>query len=365
MTGLRILLTNRTLADRRGSELYVRDVARALLLRGHHPVVYSPILGEVVEDLRVATVPWIDNLDNMSEPPDIIHGQHHLETMTAMLHFPGVPGIYVCHGWLPWEEAPPIFPRIVRYVAVDHVTRDRLVEQHGIPADDVDVVLNFVDLDRFEPRGPLPERPRRALLFSNEDGPHVAIIRDACARSRITLDMMGWAFGNASSTPETQLGQYDLVFGRGRSALEALGVGCAVILISGVGLGPLVTAADLDRLRTLNLGIRTLSDRLTIRGLGDRIAAYDAQDAAEVSRRVRAEASLDATVDRLLEIYRGVLARPSTPASAADESRAAARYLRSLAVAFKWTTLERVSMQTRLDEANAAIERFRAGDPLV
>src|SRR2546430_4332475 len=31
-----------------------------------------------------------------------------------------------CHGWLPWEETPPHFPRILRYVAVDHTCRDRL-----------------------------------------------------------------------------------------------------------------------------------------------------------------------------------------------------------------------------------------------
>jgi hypothetical protein len=130
--GLKILITNNTLAQRAGTELYVRDVAIALLKRGLKPIAYSTILGDVAEEIRRATVPVIDRLDSLSAPPDLIHGHHHLETMTALLHFPSVPAIYFCHGWLPLEEAPPVFPRILRYVAVDETCRDRLLDAHGI-----------------------------------------------------------------------------------------------------------------------------------------------------------------------------------------------------------------------------------------
>ena len=121
--GLRILLTNNTLGPRAGSELYVRDLAVALMRRGHFPVAYSTVLGEVAAELRAATVPVIDDLRSLNVPPDVIHGQHHLDAMTAMLQFPHVPAIYVCHGWLPWEELPPVFPSIRRYVAVDDLCR--------------------------------------------------------------------------------------------------------------------------------------------------------------------------------------------------------------------------------------------------
>ena len=69
----------------------------------------------------------------MAEAPDVIHGHHHMETMTALLHFPGVPAIQFCHSWTLWEEMPAKFPRILRYVPVDHTCRDRLILQHGIP----------------------------------------------------------------------------------------------------------------------------------------------------------------------------------------------------------------------------------------
>src|SRR5580704_4585509 len=164
MTPLKILITNNGLAARAGSELYVRDLALALLRRGHIPIAYSTVLGEVADELRGATIPIVDNLDSLSITPDIIHGHHHLETMTALLRFPTVPAVYFCHGWIPWQEAPPKFPRILRYVAVDYTCRDRLLLEHGIPDDRVSVLLNFVDLERFSPRPPLPARPTRGLV---------------------------------------------------------------------------------------------------------------------------------------------------------------------------------------------------------
>lgn len=84
---MRVLLTNNTLSARAGSELYVRDIAIELMRRGHHPVAYSTQLGAVADELRGATVPVIGNLDSPGEPPDIIHGQHHYESLSAMLRF--------------------------------------------------------------------------------------------------------------------------------------------------------------------------------------------------------------------------------------------------------------------------------------
>src|ERR1700750_1948724 len=114
---LRVLLTNRVLAHRTGTELYVRDVALGLLRRGHRPVVYSPRLGSLAAELRGHTIPVVDDLTTVSEPPDIIHGHHGLETLTALLAFPGVPAVSVCHSWVGWPDEPVAFPRIFRYIA--------------------------------------------------------------------------------------------------------------------------------------------------------------------------------------------------------------------------------------------------------
>ena len=334
MGGLTVLITNNTLANRAGSELYVRDVAIALLKRGHTPVAFSTVLGDVARELREATIPVIDNLDALTTPPDIIHGQHHVETMMALLHFPSTPAIYFCHGWIPWEETPPRFPRILRYVAVDYTCRDRLILENAIPKERVDVLLNFVDLERFKPRTRLPSRPVRALIFSNNANEltHVGAVRDACERGGIALDVMGLSSGNPIAEPEKVLGDYDIVFAKARAALEAMSVGAAVVLCDARGLGPMVTMRELDRLRPLNFGIRTLSESISVDAIANEIAKYDANDAALVSQRIRATAGRDAVMDKLLTLYEEVIEEHATGQSDwADESREAAEYLRWLA----------------------------------
>ena len=97
----------------------MRDLALGLMARGHTPIVYSTQLGEVAEEIRAATIPVVADFDKIGAAPDVIHGQHHLETMTALMHFAEAPAVYFCHGWLPWEERPPKFPRIIRYLAVN------------------------------------------------------------------------------------------------------------------------------------------------------------------------------------------------------------------------------------------------------
>ena len=137
-SALKVLITNTTSTVRSGTNVYARDIALELHKRGHTPVVYSPSLGDVAADLRAATISVIDDLNDMAVAPDVIHGHQHMETMTALLHFPGVPAIQLCHGWSSWQEMPAKFPRILRYVPVDHTCHDRLILQHGIPSERVE-----------------------------------------------------------------------------------------------------------------------------------------------------------------------------------------------------------------------------------
>src|SRR2546426_1837096 len=336
---MRILITNNTLDFRGGSELYVRDLAIALLKRGHMPIAYSTKLGDIAQEIRAATVPVIDNLDALAAPPDVIHGHHHLDTMTALLRFPGVPAVYFCHGWLPWEETPPRFPRILRYVAVDHLCRDRLLFEHGIPEDRIRVLLNFVDLERFKPRGPLPARPQRALIFSNyaTEETQIPAVRDACARHGITTEVVGFGAGNFCARPEEILGRYDLVFAKGRAALESLAVGVAVILCDKKGVGPMVTSGELDRLRPLNFGLRTLHEPLHADAVERQILRYDAEETAKVSRLVRANAGANAVVDQIVSLYGEIIAENTKrdKLNVDEEARCSAAYLRWLAPILK------------------------------
>jgi hypothetical protein len=308
MSGLRILITNYLLTARTGSEMYVHDLSLALAARGHTPLVYSPELGALADELVKHGVEVRDSLKDFSQPPDIVHGQHTVPAVEALLRFRRIPGIYVCHDATNRVDTPPLFPRILRHVAVDYNCRER-VRRAGVPPDRIRVIFNSVDLARFKPRGSLPERPTRALLFSNyaNEGTHLGAVREACARAGLPLDVVGAGAGNPSGEPEAVIGQYDLVFAKARCAIEAMAVGTAVILCDFRGAGEMVTSVNVDEFRRWNFGARLLRQPLDPQILRRQIERYDASDATRVSRRIRASAGLADQVDQLIALYREVL----------------------------------------------------------
>lgn len=306
---MRVLITNNTLASRAGSELYALDVARRLKELGHEVAAYSPRLGLVAEEFRQLGIPVVAELSGLPFVPDIIHGQHHAQTMKALTSLPDTPAVYFCHGALPPEEMPPVFPRILRYVAVDELCRERVMREAKPPESRVRVLLNFVDLERFAPRAALPGRPRRALLFSNyaNNRNFSRIVRRSCDRLGIELDVVGGGAGNATRFPEKILPGYDLVFAKARAAIEAMAVGNAVVICDRPGCGPMVDVGNFDQLRPLNFGFRTMTREITVANLTEQIERYDAQQAAAVCRTLREQADLKGAVDEIVRIYEEVV----------------------------------------------------------
>ena len=373
MTGLRVLITCETLSARGGTELYIRDVALSLLRLGHTPIVYTNYPGEVATEIRNMTIPVVDSLGALAVTPDLIYGQHHLPTMTALQHFADVPAVYVCHDWYGHNAFAPIFPRILRFVAVDVTCRDRLICEDGIEERRVLVLPNSVDINRFERRPPLPARPRRALVFGNytKENAHLAALRAACAERGIELDVIGELMNNAVSSPEEILRNYDLVFAKGRAALEALAVGAAVIIYSGIRfLGPMVRAEDVERLIPFNFGIRSMGNSLSPEELAQRagheIDLYDPLDAARASALVRAQAGQAAAMHAIVEMCEGVVeeyAQTKAKFDACTEGPATAAYLVRLQA--QHARLLRQQQQSMQNSTAAKIHERLSGFPRV
>jgi hypothetical protein len=305
---LRVLLTNCWLAERGGTELYVRDLAIGLLRAGHRPAVWSPILGEVAADLRAAGIPVFDDLAAVAPAPDLVHCQHGDETRAALSRFPDVPGVYVQHDAEAWQDQVPSHPRLLRWAAVDELCRERLLAS-GIDPDRVSVVPNSVDLERFPRREPLPVRPRRALLFANtaREDTYLPVVRDACATAGLELDVAGIGVGAVTQRPEELLVRYDLVLAKGRAALEALAVGCAVVVLDQRGIAGMVTSDRLPEWRRWNLGRRLLSGAYTVARLVEELDRYDPLDAARCTDLVRGGCGLDGMVESLVSLYTDAL----------------------------------------------------------
>ena len=331
----RVLLTNFELDRRGGTQLYVRDVALGLARRGHTAIVFSPRLGDVAAELRAAGIAAVDDLERVGAPPDVIHGHHFLETAAAVTRFPGVPALFICHGWLPWQEEPPRLPRVRRYLAVDARRGERVAAAVGIPPSEVEILPNFVDLARLPPRPPLPPTPRRALVFSNQSSApgFLPAVRAACRQHGLALEVAGHAAGNCAADVGTLLAEFDLVFARGRAALEEMAVGAAVVLCDAEGDGPLVTPANVAALRELNFGFQALTAPHAGARLAAEIRRYDLAAAARVQRWVRERCRIEPALDRLEAIYAELVAEARTGARIEDpiaEGRAVARLLLNL-----------------------------------
>ena len=178
-------------------------------------------------------------------------------------------------------------------------------------------------------------------MLSNqaEPGGYTEMIREACQENGIDLEVAGVRWGRVIERPEDLLAGVDLVFAKGRTALEAMAVGCAVVLADIFGRGPLVTLREFEQMRSCNFGIRLLREPHSVDWYRSQIAAYDAAEAGRVSARVRQDAGLDEAVDHLLEIYERAIAEGRSSASRQDADveaqRAAARHLASVAGRFK------------------------------
>ena len=330
---MKILITNHRLSKRTGTELYVFELALELLARGHTPIVFAPQLGPLGEQLLSRTVPVVDRLSQIGEPPDIIHGHHFEPLLCACLRFPRSPAVFCCHSWNSLHDRPPQLARIRTYAAVDSTCRDRLIYQHGIPASQTALIHNFVNLSRFAQRQPLPEQPRRALLFTNRrvSSELRTPLTAACRQHGIELEFLGSGSGTTCQEPEKVLPAYDLVFARGKAAIEAMAVGCAVIVCDRKGLGPLVSSANFSRLRDLNFGRRSFTRPVTTANVAAEIASYSPADGAEVSARVRQLSQLELAVDQWLELYqRTVDEFPGDPAILEQDLIAASAHLESL-----------------------------------
>ncbi|CAL1125474.1 unnamed protein product [Cladocopium goreaui] len=305
-----VLIVNRCLGSRTGTELYVRDLAIALQRQGHCPTVFSPKLGLLADDLKSHGLSVFDRLEEISTAPDVIHGHHTWETMAALVQFPEVPAVFVGHDATAWHDTPPRMPQIGHYIAVDYTLLDRFVESHGIEPNRVTVVPNPIAFAGFRKRGALPARPRRALQISGYSGTHERDeIEAACSARGIQLDSIGHHFGNTSTNPEALFADYDLVFAKGRCAFEAAAAGAAVVFCDTWGCGPLLSNRVLDEGHGILTGRRMLAEEFSTPVLLERIDQYDANDAAEVSQRVHDIFDAESVTARLVDLYRDVIAK--------------------------------------------------------
>jgi hypothetical protein len=379
--GLDVLVTSIDLDGLAGANLYVRDVAMGLQATGHHPTVYSPRLGVLAKDLRAAGIPVVVDLDDLESVPQVVHANQTVQAYEAAIRFPSVPIVFVCHGPSAWMAEPPRLDGALIHVAVGTATQARLLDA-GVPHERLRLIPNGVDTDRFQPSGRrLPEQPQRALVFSNNavaDGGYAELVRQACTRRGIQLDVRGRGVGLPIERPEEELPSYDLVFARGRCAREAIACGCGVVLMDIEGMATFVGPEEVRPYDGGAFGSATFTRTHDVDAIGAEIDRFDPAVVLAAAELLRHIGSLQVMTERLVDCYlaamEGNLARQPDPAAdlqallqllptlsglglERDELHLAKHLLHQHAVHLEQRVL---SAEPALDQARAELAQVRA-----
>jgi hypothetical protein len=119
-------------------------------------------------------------------------------------------------------------------------------------------------------------------------------------------------------------------------ALEALAVGCAVIVVGERGLAGMVTTDVVSSWRDHNFGFALLTRPVSVHSMMNEVHRYNPADSARVSEFVRRHCSLSLYLDRLEAIYRDMLVKSSlTPEDRSTAMIQLAEAFRSLVTAFQ------------------------------
>ncbi len=331
---MNILWTNHGLARPGGTEIVTRDCVTELTRRGHRVEVLTSRPGVIADELRGHGVVIHESPATLGTGFDLIHGQHYLETTVALAALPGVPALFFCHGNPDrgWIEQPAIHPRCLRLITNCDNLAHHLARTLPMPREDIGVIGNGYDPARFPTVRPAPDRLRRGLFFHNtltRQSPEWQVAEAACQRCGIELEAVGSGFGNPVPDPERVLPGYDLVFAFGRSALESIVSGCAVVLIGLQRSAGLVGIDDLDALERSNFtrGRRILE--VTPEVIGADLQAWQPEPAAALTHALRETCTVEVMVGLLEDEYRGLLARRGEllAADPAAEARATALHL--------------------------------------
>jgi hypothetical protein len=157
-------------------------------------------------------------------------------------------------------------------------------------------------------------RPRRALAVSRILSTRLAPLEAACRARGIALTVIG-ADGRETDDPEIEMMRADMVFGSGRTIVEAMALGRAACVYDELGIGGWVTPDSYDELESRGFTPRE-NDGLSVDELLDgyrRELGSFGRDRATTSHAAPMHAAT------LVEIYRSAALASSSPATPATD----------------------------------------------
>jgi hypothetical protein len=244
---VRVLLATRQLVGPGGAETYLVTLAEGLRRLGHDVTFTATTVGEAgggTRDAGFAAMPADEILD---PAPNVIVVQDRALSLRLAQRHTGVPQIFVVHGIDHDYELPqPGTDVVAATVVLNERHRQRAEALDGAPP--VVRLRQPIDMRHFRPHGEPSDRPRRALVLSNNFPPErLAALKRAWEPAGVEIAALGrndalGLDGAVANDPRAQISAADVVVGYGRAMLEAMASRRAAFVFAGPGGDGWVTA---------------------------------------------------------------------------------------------------------------------------
>jgi hypothetical protein len=209
---IKVLISSLFFRTFTGSELYVFELAKNLIKQNCDVTVMSQIGGPLTDmakrlgikclsfeeapGFKLGDGKWGFNTDEgfkvstenvmyrVSEVNfDIIHMQHKPVAERMIQFYPEIDKIYSIHSEVIELEDPIKHESIKKYIAIRPEIKDHIVDKFEIPAEQIDVIYNPIDNDKFKPK-PLVKTENSVLFVGTIDYLRKETILDLMERTK-------------------------------------------------------------------------------------------------------------------------------------------------------------------------------------
>jgi hypothetical protein len=298
-----------------GSESYLLTVAEQLQRLGHEVAVFTA--EEEAGGAAVARERGVPLCEAGAIPGELDAAivQDAAVSYEIADRRPSLPQLFVAHSESFDLQAPPQLGGAVRVVVALNDRVAARMRSFGAERE-VARLRQPIDTERFAPRSPLPERPRRALLLSNTPhGDRIEMLEAACAANGIELARVGGLRGQTSD-PRQALHAADIVIGYGRSILEGMACGRAAYVYDWNGGDGWVTRQSYPAIEADGIAGRSGRSVLDAEKLSKDLRDYSPAMGSVNHDLVIAHHRANVHAQELIELIRGL----DTPAEAPGDT---------------------------------------------
>lgn len=237
-----------------GADTYVATVCEHLQRLGHDVTIFAAEVGEMTDIARASGLVVLDDERALPAEPDVIYAQDAFAALLLAERYPRTPQVFAIHAdeydlWLP--------PQLEGLTAAVVALHDRVAKRARAAAVVPEIVRlrQPVDTERFSPRGPLRDPPKRALLLGNYlMGDRLELVLRACAEAGIECEQLGYKSAERTTEPEVVMCDADIVIGKARVIVEAMASGRAAYVYDHNGGDGWVTPDRYSLLEADNFG---------------------------------------------------------------------------------------------------------------